>query len=96
MPFADAAHVRAFVSRVPDDADIAWPSVAGEPGHPVLWSPRARGRIATLAPAAAPMIVRDDPGLRLAVIDEADDAYVTDVDTPDAWAAAEARATSAR
>jgi len=96
LPFIDAARVRAFVARVPDAADVAWPIVRDVPGHPVLWSPRARSRIARLAPDAAPMRVRDDPALRALAIVCDDVAYVTDVDTPDAWAAAEARATSAR
>jgi molybdenum cofactor cytidylyltransferase len=95
-PFLDAARVRAFVARVPDDADLAWPVVAGTPGHPVVWSPRARERIAALPSHAAPLRVRDDPALRAVALDERDDAYVTDVDTPAAWAAAEARATRAR
>src|ERR1035437_2211358 len=40
--------------------------------------------------------VRRDPALSVAALGEDDDAYVTDVDDPDAWAAAEARATSDR
>lgn len=96
VPFVDAALVTAFVARVPDDLDLAWPVVGGTPGHPVLWSPRARARIPALRADEAPSRVRSDPALRTAGLDEADDAYVTDVDTPDAWAAAEARATRAR
>jgi CTP:molybdopterin cytidylyltransferase MocA len=96
LPFLDAAHVGAFVSRVPDDADLAWPDVNGTPGHPVLWSPKARARIPALRDNEPPMRVRRDPALRAVALDERDDAYVTDADTPEAWAAAEARATRAR
>ena len=92
LPFLDAARVRAFVARVPDDADLAWPVVDGTPGHPVLWSPAARARIPGLGPEEPPARVRDDPALRVVALEECDDAYVTDVDTPAAWAAAEARA----
>jgi len=96
LPFLDADRVRAFAARVPDDADLAWPVVGTLPGHPVLWSPRARARIAALPHDVAPMRVRDDPSLRALAVPVADEAYVTDVDSPDGWAAAEARARSAR
>jgi CTP:molybdopterin cytidylyltransferase MocA len=83
LPFVDAARVRAFVARVRDDADIAWPVVGDTPGHPVLWSPPA-------------LRLREDASLAATPVAEADDAYVVDLDTPAAWAAAEARATSNR
>jgi len=92
VPFVDAALVRAFVSRVPDDADLAWPVVHATPGHPVVWSANARLRIPSLRDDQAPSSVRRDPALRAAALDESDEAYVSDVDTPDAWEAAEARA----
>ncbi len=93
LPFLDADRVRAFVARVPDDADMAWPVVGGTPGHPVLWSPKARARIRALRADEAPSRVRSHGDLRAVPLDELDDAYVTDVDTPAAWAAAEVRAT---
>ena len=96
LPFLDAERVRAFVASVPHDADLAWPVVGGTPGHPVLWSPRARARIASLGAQDAPSRIRTQPGLRVAALEDTDDAYVTDVDTPDAWTASEARARRAR
>lgn len=95
VPFADAARVSAFIVRVPDDADLAWPVVAGTPGHPVIWSPAARARIPALRAEEQPSLLRRDPTFRSYALDERDDAYVTDVDTPQAWAAAEARAIAA-
>lgn len=92
LPFLDAQRVRAFVTRVRDDADLAWPVVNETPGHPVLWSPAARAKIATLAPAEPPSRVRAQTGIRVAEVTEDDDAYIVDVDTPEAWASAEARA----
>ena len=96
LPFLDAERVSAFIARVPDDADLAWPVVGETPGHPVVWSPNARERIAGLPSDTPPMRVRDDAALRTVALDESDNAYVTDVDTPDAWNAAEARAMRAR
>jgi len=96
LPFLDAQRVRAFVARVPDDIDLAWPVVAGVPGHPVLWSPNARARIAGLGPEEPPARIRVQSGIRVAELPEDDDAYITDVDTPDAWVLAEARARRAR
>jgi CTP:molybdopterin cytidylyltransferase MocA len=92
LPFLDAQRVRDFLSRVPDDADLAWPLVGGTPGHPVVWSPKARARIASLHADEPPLRLRRDPALRVVALDQSDDAYVIDVDTPAAWSAAEARA----
>ena len=92
LPFLDAARVRAFLAAVSDDADLAWPVVGATPGHPVVWSPKARTRIAALGAGDAPLRVRSDPALRAVALEQHDDAYITDVDTPEAWAAAEARA----
>ena len=91
-PFVDARKVRAFVARVPGHVDLAWPVVGTTPGHPVVWSPKARARIPALRVDEAPMTVRADPALRSIALAERDDAYVIDVDTPDAWAAASERA----
>jgi molybdenum cofactor cytidylyltransferase len=95
LPFLDAALVRAFVERVPVEADLAYPVVAGTPGHPVVWSPKARARIPALGPDEAPARVRRDPALRVVELSETDDGYVFDVDTPAAWADAQARAARA-
>ncbi|MDP9104335.1 MAG: hypothetical protein M3N49_00135, partial [Candidatus Eremiobacteraeota bacterium] len=76
-------------------ADLAWPVVGKTPGHPVVWSPNARARIPALRAGEPPMTVRADPALRIVALDESDNAYVTDVDTPDAWATASERAARA-
>jgi molybdenum cofactor cytidylyltransferase len=95
-PFLDAARVRALLARVPDGADLAYPQVDGTPGHPVVWSPKARTRIPDLRDDEPPANVRRDPALRVVTLHESDEAYVTDVDTPDAWLAAELAARQAR
>ena len=95
LPFMDAAHVRAFIERVPEDVDLAWPVVGGVPGHPVVWSPNARARIPRLGPDESPARVREEPGaLRSLALEETDRAFIDDVDTPEAWEAAQARALS--
>jgi molybdenum cofactor cytidylyltransferase len=92
LPFLLAEAVRAFVRRVPGDADIAYPIVAGTPGHPVVWSPAARLRLPALGASESPAVLRADAELRVVGLAEDDDAYVLDVDTPAAWAEAERRA----
>jgi molybdenum cofactor cytidylyltransferase len=92
LPFIDAERVRRFVARVPDDADLAWPTVADVPGHPVVWSPAARGRIPALRADEPPMRVRHDAELRTYALDAADKGYFTDVDTPADWLNAVAEA----
>jgi molybdenum cofactor cytidylyltransferase len=95
LPFLDAARVSAFVERVTDDVDLAWPLVGETPGHPVVWSPSARAGIAMLRDDEPPLRLRADPSLRSVAIAETDDAYVTDVDTPASWDAAQRRASNA-
>ena len=92
LPCIDAARVAAFVARVDEGLDLAWPVVAGVPGHPVVWSPRARARIALLRPNEAPLRLRRDPELRVAALEASDEAYVADVDTPADWDAVERQA----
>lgn len=96
LPFIDAERVRRFVARVPDDADLAWPTVVDVPGHPVVWSPAARAWIPALRADEPPMRVRSATALKSGGIDELGLAHVLDVDTPEAWARAEARARQAR
>lgn len=92
LPFLNAERVRAFVACVPDDADLTWPVAGTTPGHPVVWSPRARTRIAGLRGDEPPLRVRRDRGLRSVALTVDDDAYVTDVDSPEGWEAALRRA----
>jgi len=96
LPFLDAAHIRAFVERIASDADLAWPVFGETPGHPVVWSPTARARIEMLRADEPPLRVRGDAALRAVAVAVDDDAYVADVDTPEAWKAAELRATTSR
>jgi molybdenum cofactor cytidylyltransferase len=91
MPFLNAQAVRAFVRQVPGDADIAYPTVSGTPGHPVVWSPTARLRLPSLGAGQSPAELRADTALRVVGIEADNDAYVLDVDTPAAWAEAERR-----
>ena len=92
LPFLDAALVRRLVARVPPDADLAFPVVRGTPGHPVVWSAKARARIPGLRDDEPPARVRRDGALRVVELAAEDEGYVLDVDTPAAWRAAERRA----
>ena len=92
LPFLDAARVRALVARVPDDADLAWPVVGETPGHPVVWSPRARMHIPSLRADEPPLLLRSNAELRIVALGEVDTSYVLDVDTTLDWECAEKRA----
>jgi len=90
LPWLDAEAVSAFVQRVDAAADVSWPVVEGTPGHPVIWSPRARGRLGGSVDAA-PGLLRENAGLRTAALPSYDRRAIDDVDTPHAWRAAASR-----
>jgi CTP:molybdopterin cytidylyltransferase MocA len=90
LPWLDAEAVLQFIARVDPAADMSWPVVDGTPGHPVIWSPRARGRLGGTADAA-PGVLRENAGLRTAALPSDDRRGIDDVDTPHAWRAAASR-----
>ena len=63
-------------------ADIAQPQRNGEPGHPVYFSWKARGRIAALPPGDSLRLLRNDPRLRQVRLEIADEGAYFDINTP--------------
>jgi CTP:molybdopterin cytidylyltransferase MocA len=76
----------AFIAQVCEtaaDADVAYPvhEESGEPGHPVVFSPRARSKIAQLPDGDTLRKLRDDPSLTRRIIKTSDAGAFFDVDT---------------
>jgi molybdenum cofactor cytidylyltransferase len=81
-PLVDAALIARVVAAC-GDADVAYPVRGGVPGHPVVFGPRARARIAGLPDGDTLRALRDDPGLRRVEVPETEDRAFADVDTPE-------------
>lgn len=77
------AELIAAVCEQSGDADVAFPRnpQTGEPGHPVLFSPRARAKIALLPDGDSLRLLRDDPALVRREIATADRGAYFDIDT---------------
>jgi CTP:molybdopterin cytidylyltransferase MocA len=84
-PLVDAALI-ARVVAARGDADVAYPVRGGIPGHPVVFGPRARARIAGLPDGDTLRALRADPGLRRVEVPETEDRAFADVDTPEDFA----------
>lgn len=66
-----------------DDADVAYPIRRGVPGHPVVFSPRARALIDGLPDGDTLHLLRDDPSLVRRAVEIDDQGAYVDVDTED-------------
>jgi len=74
------------MERALDGFDVAYPvDAAGVPGHPVLFSPRARGLVDALPDGDTISVVRDDPSLQRRIVEVADDGAFRDFDEPAEW-----------
>jgi CTP:molybdopterin cytidylyltransferase MocA len=71
------------ICDIASDADVALPidEETGEPGHPVLFSPRARAKIAQLPDGDTLRMLRDDPSLIRKTLVTSDRGAFFDVDT---------------
>jgi CTP:molybdopterin cytidylyltransferase MocA len=78
-PLVSGALVRNLLAV--DDADVVYPVRSGVPGHPVIFSPRARALIDALPDGDTLQRLRDDPSLTRHGVPVDDDAAYADVDT---------------
>jgi molybdenum cofactor cytidylyltransferase len=81
-PRVDAELVDTVLSALGEN-DVAFPVRNGVPGHPVVFGPRARKRIAQLPDGDTLRALRDDSRLKQVRIEFGGDAPFVDVDTPD-------------
>jgi len=87
MPFLSPTLLDALESLAAmSDADVIYPeNDAGVPGHPVLFSSRARGVLERLPSGDTIRIARDEPSLIRRVLPFEHPGAYTDLDTPDDW-----------
>ncbi len=78
-PLVTAELVRTLIAV--DDADVVFPERNGVPGHPVVFSPKARALIAGLPDGDTLQRLRDDPSVTRHAVPVADDGAYADVDT---------------
>ncbi len=87
MPLLDDALLDALEHAAESSgADIVYPQRAdGTPGHPVLFSPRARALAARLADGDTLRLIRDDASLTRCVVPYELPAAFCDLDHPAEW-----------
>jgi molybdenum cofactor cytidylyltransferase len=76
--------------------DVLFPVSGGERGHPVYFGPKARARLTEVPAGDTLKAVRDDPALQAVAVECRDAGILIDLDTPEAWRAAEQRLLSER
>jgi molybdenum cofactor cytidylyltransferase len=80
-PLVDADLVARIVAAR-GDADVAYPERAGVRGHPVVFGPRPRVRLATLSDGDTLRALRADPAWTRVAVPIDDDRPFLDLDTP--------------
>lgn len=85
LPDITPAAVAAAIDAYDETVDVVVPRCGDAFGHPVVFGPHARRKIAALADGDTIRELRDDPGLRRRML-PADPGALTDIDTPDDYA----------
>jgi CTP:molybdopterin cytidylyltransferase MocA len=83
LPDCDAAAVARVVDAYDEHADVVVPRAAGRLGHPVVFGPGAREKIAALGEGDGLHRVRDDAALRRRIVEAGDARAFDDIDTDD-------------
>ncbi len=81
LPDLDAATIATVLAAYGDDVDVVAPRAAGRFGHPVVFGPRARAKIAALPDGDALHTLRDDAVLRRRIVELGDARPFADIDT---------------
>jgi len=87
LPDCDRAALARVIDAYDPAIDVVFPRRGERAGHPVIFGPRARAKIAALADGDTLRLLRDDPSLQRRVLEVAGDDAFTDIDTPDDYAA---------
>jgi molybdenum cofactor cytidylyltransferase len=81
LPDITPSAIAAAIEAYDDTVDVVIPRCGETFGHPVVFGPRARRKIAALPDGDTLHRLRDDPDLRRRVV-AADSGCLTDIDTP--------------
>ncbi len=81
LPDCDAAAIARVIAASGPAWDVVVPRAGERFGHPVVFGPAARARIAALPEGDALHRLRDDPALRRRVLDVPDARAFADIDT---------------
>lgn len=85
LPDITAADIAAVIAHYDDSIDVVVPRYGDRLGHPVVFGPRARRKIAALPDGDTIKQLRDDPALRRRIVDSAR-GVPHDIDTPSDYA----------
>jgi CTP:molybdopterin cytidylyltransferase MocA len=91
LPDCDAEAIARVIDAYDATVDVVVPRVGKRFGHPVVFGPAARRKIADLPEGDTIQQLRNDESLRRRIVEVADDAAFTDIDTEDELAARIAR-----
>ncbi len=81
LPDCDAAAIARVIDAYDANSDVIVPRAGERLGHPVVFGPAARTRIAALPEGDALHRLRDDPALRRRILDVPDARAFADIDT---------------
>lgn len=87
LPDCDANAIARVVDAFDASVDVVVPRSGTRFGHPVVFGPAARRKIAALPEGDTLQRVRDDPELRRRILAAPDDCAFTDIDTEEQLAA---------
>jgi len=91
LPDCDEAAIARVVDAYDATVDIVIPRAGSRLGHPVVFGPAARRKIAALPEGDTQQQLRNDPSLRRRIVDVPDATAFTDIDTEAELAARTAR-----
>lgn len=91
LPDCDAAAIARVVDAYGDDADVVVPRAGTRFGHPVVFGPNARRKIAGLPEGDTLQQLRSDETLRRRIVDVPDERAFVDIDTDAELAARRAK-----
>jgi len=83
LPDCDAAAIARVIAAYDASVDVVVPRAGARFGHPVVFGPAARRKIADLPEGDTLQQLRNDESLRRRIIEVPDETAFTDIDTED-------------